>query len=296
MKVLVTGATGYIGTAVCEVLRAQGHQVVGMTRSAEKGRELEARGYSAVVGDIQDTALLREAASAADGVIHAAREAGHGSGALDRLAMETLIEALSGRRAPLVYSSGVWVMGDTRGRMLGEIARPDPPPMVAWRPAVEELVLASTGRGVKGVVLRPGTVFGRNGGRIAAMFRDAREHGEVRIVGEGNNHWSTIHVDDLAQLYAHAVTNPAAGELFIACGGMPQPLEKIARAVVKACGGGAQVRRVPLEEARQQMGPLADCLAMDCRAGSTKAARYFGWAVRKPSVFDEILSGSYVAG
>ena len=213
---------------------------------------------------------------------------------LDRAAVETLIDALRGRQAPLVYSSGVWVMGDTRGRILGEIARPDPPPMVAWRPAVEDLVLAATTRGVKGVVLRPGTVFGRNGGRIAAMFRDARQHGEVRIVGDGANHWSTIHVDDLAQLYLHAVTNPAAGELFIACGGMPQPLEKIARAVAKACGGGVAVRQIPLAEARQQMGPLADCLAMDCRAASTKAARYFGWAVRKPSVFEEILGGSYL--
>ena len=294
MKILVTGATGYIGTAVCELLKAQGHQVVGLTRSAEKGRELESRGYGALVGDIADNTLLHAAAAAADGVVHAAREAGHDSGALDRAAVETLIDALSGRQAPLVYSSGVWVMGDTRGRILGEIARPDPPPMVAWRPAVEDLVLASTSRGVKGVVLRPGTVFGRNGGRIAAMFRDARQHGEVRIVGDGANHWSTIHIDDLAQLYLHAVTNPASGELFIACGGMPQPLEKIARAVAKACGGGIPVRQIPLAEARQQMGPLADCLAMDCRAASTKAARYFGWAVRKPSVFEEILGGSYL--
>jgi hypothetical protein len=79
---------------------------------------------------------------------------------------------------------------------------------------------------------------------------------------------------------------------------MPQPVEKMARAVAKACGLAApleeRVEKVPVEEARAQMGPLADCLAMDCRAGSTKAARFFGWTVRRPSVFDEILGGSYL--
>lgn len=295
MKVLVTGATGYVGAAVCEALREAGHQVVGMTRSPGKAGELESRGYGAVVGDVRDASALSRAAGAVDGVVHAARDAGPDSGAVERAAVEILIEVLGPRKATLVYSSGVWVMGDTHGRILGEIARPDPPPMVAWRPAVEDLVLASGDRGVRGVVLRPGTVFGRGAGRIAAFFRDAREHGEVRIVGDGNNHWSTIHVDDLAQLYVHAVTNPAPGELFIACGGMPQPVEKIARAVAKACGVAGQVRQIPIVEARRQMGPLADCLAMDCRAASTKAARYFGWRVNKPSVFEEILRGSYVS-
>ena len=105
-------------------------------------------------------------------------------------------------------------------------------------------------------------------------------------------------MDDLADLYLRAVTEPAPGELFIACGGMPQPVEKMARAGAKACGLEApleeRVEKVPVEEARAQMGPLADCLAMDCRAGSTKAARFFGWTVRRPSVFDEILGGSYL--
>ena len=76
---------------------------------------------------------------------------------------------------------------------------------------------------------------------------------------------------------------------------MPQPVGKIARAVAKACGVDGKVELIPVETARTQMGPLADCLAMDCKAGSTKAARYFGWTVRQPSIFDEIFSGSYLS-
>ena len=298
MKILVTGATGYIGSVVCELLQKAGHQVVGLARTEERAALLESRGYLAVRGSLGDTAGLHTAAESADGVIHAAMEFGPGAGATDRAAVATFIEALAGSGRALIYSSGVWVMGNTKGQLKGEVSALAPPPMVAWRPAVEDLVLEAKERVVKGVVLRPGTVFGRKGGRVAGMFQDARTMGAVRIVGDGENHWSTVHVDDLADLYVRAVTNPAAGELFIACGGMPQPVGKIARAVAKACGldgKAGSVELTPVETARGQMGPLADCLAMDCKAGSTKAARYFGWTVRKPSIFDEIFTGSYLS-
>ncbi|MBL0156461.1 MAG: NAD-dependent epimerase/dehydratase family protein [Bryobacterales bacterium] len=295
MKIFVTGAAGYIGSAVCELLRTGGHKVVGLARSEEKARVLESLGYVALRGSLADTAGLRSAAAEADAVVHAALEFGPSAGTTDRAAVATLIEALAGTGKALVYSSGVWVMGNTRGQLKGEVSALAPPPMVAWRPAVEELVLESKDRGVKGVVLRPGTVYGRKSGRVGAMFREAQSAGRVSVVGNGENHWSTIHVDDLADLYVRAVTDPAPGELFIACGGMPQPVGKIARAVAKACGVDGKVEMIPLEQARAEMGPLADCLAMDCKAGSTKAARYFGWTVRKPSIFDEIFSGSYLS-
>lgn len=295
MRVLVTGATGYIGAVVCEYLRKAGHQAVGLARGEEKARWLETQGYLVVRGALQDAARLRAAAEAADAVIHAAMEWGPGAGATDRAAIATLLEALAGSRRPLIYTSGVWVMGNTRGQLKGEVSALAPPALVAWRPAVEELVLEARERGVKGVVLRPGMVFGRGGGALAGFFRDARTLGVVRVAGDGENHWSNVHVDDLAELYVRAVTEPAPGELFIACGGMPQPVGKIARAVARACGPDISVAPIPLEAARAEMGPIADCLAMDCKAGSTKAARYFGWTVRRPSIFDEIFSGSYQA-
>lgn len=295
MKVFVTGATGYIGSAVCELLQRSGHQVVGLARSEEKARVLESLGYVALRGSLADTAALRSAATSADAVIHAALEFSPSAGTTDRAAVATFVEALAGTGKALIYSSGVWVMGNTRGQLKGEVSALAPPPMVAWRPAVEELVLESKERGVKGVVLRPGTVYGRKSGRVAVMFREARSAGRVSVVGDGENHWSTIHVDDLADLYVRAAADPAPGELFIACGGMPQPVGKIARAVAKACGIDGKVELIPVEQARAEMGPLADCLAMDCKAGSTKAARYFGWTVRKPSIFDEIFSGSYLS-
>lgn len=295
MKILVTGATGYIGSAVCEALKAAGHQPAGLARSEEKAHLLESRGLVARRGDLTDLDSLRRAVEPVDGVIHAADAAGPERGAIASAAVGAMLTALAGSNRRFVYTSGVWVVGDTDGRMVGEICALHPPPFVAWRPAVETMVQEAKHNGVRTVVLRPGMVYGRRGGALAGFFHDAKTHGAVRIIGKGSNHWSNIHIDDLADLFLRAVTDPPSGEIFFACGGMPQPVEKIARAVAKVCGVEGKIESVPLEDARAAMGPIADCLAMDCRAGSTKPARYFGWTVYKPSIFDEILSGSYLS-
>ena len=294
MKVLVTGSTGYLGSAICETLKSAGHAVAAMTRRQEKTASLHALGYQSVVADIEDADALRAAARQADAVIHAALHWDSRTGERDHAATETILSALEGSGKPFIYTSGVWVMGDTRGRMLGEISVLRTPPLLAWRPPVEELVLAARERGIQPMVFRPGMVFGRKGGFLAGMFKEARERGAVYLIGAGDYHWSCVHVSDLAALYALALAEPAAGELFIATGGMPQPVKKIALAVAKACGVDGRVESLPLDEARRQMGPMADCLAMDNKVGSTKAARFFGWTVKHPSVFDEIFSGSYL--
>jgi nucleoside-diphosphate-sugar epimerase len=269
--------------------------VAGLARTQEKAAALKSSGYEARQGDLTDLPSLKDAVRDAGAVVHTAAARSADAGAIDRAAVETMLAALAGSSRPFVYTSGIWVYGDTQGRMLGEVAQLHPAPLVAWRPAVEDLVLEAKARGVASVVLRAGMVFGRRGGFVAGMFHDARTTGAVRIVGDGENHWSNIHVDDLADLYARVIAEPAAGELFVACGGMPQPLKKIALAVAKACRVDGKVQCIPIDQARAEMGPMADCLAMDQRVGSTKAVRYFGWTVRKPSIFDEIFGGTYLA-
>jgi nucleoside-diphosphate-sugar epimerase len=294
MRILVTGATGYIGSMVCETLQAHGHHVAALVRSPAKRAIVEALGYEALSGDLTDLSSLSSAAAGADGVIHTAMANGADSGAVDRAAVEAMLDALAGTGKPFVYTSGVWVYGDTQGRVAGEVSMLRPAALVNWRPAVEELVLESKSRDVATVVLRPGMVFGRGGGFVGLMFRQALTEGKVTIPGDGENHWSSIHVEDLADLYARVVADPAAGELFVACGGTPQPLQKIALAVTKSCGIDGKVERLPLPQARERFGPVADCMAMDQRIASTKAARFFGWTAKRPSIFEEIFSGSYL--
>ena len=283
MKVLVIGATGYIGSAVAERLKIAGHETFGLARSEEAASKVAAAGHHVRAGSLEDLVALRDATHGMDAVAYCA--AGHQA---DVAAVTALLPTMKGRT--FLYTSGVWVYGDTKGRMVGEIAPMNPPALVAWRPPLEEKVLEA-----KGMVFRPGTVFGRGGGRARLWYESGRKEGVVRVVGNGENHWSNVHADDLAELYRLALEEPAGGEVFVACGGMPQLVRKMAQAVATACGPETRVEFVPVEEALKTEGPVAECLAMDCKAGSTKAARFFGWSVKHPDVIGEIGSANYLA-
>lgn len=281
MRILLTGATGYLGGAIARVLKQAGHQVTGLARSAEKESALRAAGYEAVRGDLRDTAGLQAAAGAADAVVHAAIDMKSAEvGALDRAA----VEALAATGKPLVYSSGIWVIGPTFGRTVGELTPLSPPELVAWRPAVEQIALRAGG-----VVLRIGVVFGDGGGRAAALVRSARQQGVVRFVGNGDPHWTWVHVDDAANAYLAAVEKHPGGEMFLIVDGKPVEVKALGAAIVRSVPG-TRIEYTPVEEARKQMGPLADALVLDQKVASSKATRFLGWSARHPGVLAAIAS------
>ncbi|HXG31981.1 MAG TPA: NAD-dependent epimerase/dehydratase family protein [Bryobacteraceae bacterium] len=293
MKVLVTGATGYIGSAVTQALLAAGHEVVATARNPERARMLEALGCRPLVAALENPGALGGAAQEADGVIHTALAWGAQAGELDYSAVETMLEALEGTGKPFVYTSGCWVMGNTGGRVAGESSPLNPPPVVAWRPAVERLVQDAREKKVRGVVIRPAMVYGRGGGVLAEFVRSARERGTVRYVGTGENHWTFVHVDDLADLYIRALEQAPGGEVFLAAEGPAHKVREVAEAASRAGGANGQAEPWPLEEARQVLGPLVDGLVLDQKLGSTKALRLLGWAPVGLPVMEELLRGSY---
>ena len=120
MNVFVTGATGYIGSAVCGLLRQRGHTVTGLTRSHEKAEALRARGDQAIIGEVDDADLIYAACKRNHAVIHCAMEFIPSAGVVDATAVRHMIDAMRGSLKPLVYTSGVWVHGDTGGRTAGE--------------------------------------------------------------------------------------------------------------------------------------------------------------------------------
>jgi nucleoside-diphosphate-sugar epimerase len=198
MKIFVTGASGYIGRAVTEKLKAAGHAVAGLARSGEAAQKLKNLGAEAVRGDLRDSAAVQSAAQNSDGAIHLAMEMSAEAPALDRNAIDGILAGLGSSGKPFVYTSGVWVMGSTGGHTVDENTPVNPTPLVAWRPAHERLVL--TAAGVRGVVIRPAMVYGRGGGIVGSWAGDAKK-GAVRFVGTGENRWPFVHVDDLADLY-----------------------------------------------------------------------------------------------
>lgn len=281
MAILVTGATGYIGSAVCRRLQEAGHEVVGLARSREAEAKLEAAGVGVVAGSLSGLETLGRAAGAVEAVVHTAMGWGADSGAVDRGAVEAMLEGMAGANKPFIYTSGVWVMGNTKGRLAGEMFPLHPPALVAWRPAVEQLVMQASERKVCGVVIRPAMVYGRKGGMMAAWLT-----GQMPVVGDGSNHWSFVHVDDLADLYVLALERARAGSLYVAADGPAYRVKELAEA--------AGIREMmPFEQARQQLGLIADCLVLDQKVGSTRAGRELGWKPRRASVMALLRNGYF---
>src|SRR5579864_3525326 len=213
MNIFLTGATGYIGSAVADAFMKAGHSVTGLARSDEAAGKLRLKGVTPHHGDLTSPASLTGAANALDGVIHTGTT---NDGGLDQAAVRAMLDALKGSGKPFVYTSGVWVLGNTGDTPADESAPLKPLALVAWRPAVERMVLDSAQQGVRAIVIRPGLVYGRGGGIPADLVKSARENGAARYVGTGENRWPVIDVDDLADLYLRAFERAGAGTLLYA--------------------------------------------------------------------------------
>jgi nucleoside-diphosphate-sugar epimerase len=289
MKVFVTGGTGYIGSAVAMRLKKAGHDVSALVRSKDKGAALQAAGIKLVAGDLGNPAGYAAAAYGAQAFVHVAQDHGPAMVDLDRKAITTARELLRGSvGGTFIYTSGIWVVGDTGDEVADEKRPPKPVGAVAWRPAHEQLSLEMAKDGIRAVVVRPGIVYGGNGGGIPAMlFGTAAKHGAAQIVGEGNNHWPLVHRGDLAELYVRLVERAPAGSIFHATDASNYTLRQIAEACSRAAGK-REVTVLPLEKARAQMGPVADAFALDQRVSSEKARTELDWRPRHEDFVAEV--------
>jgi nucleoside-diphosphate-sugar epimerase len=288
MRIFLTGATGYIGSAVLEAGLRAGHRVTALVRDPEKAQRVSQRGATAVMGELSKPASYTAAAEQCDAIIHAAFEHSKRGEAVDRQAIETLL-AVAGRRAEaghaacVIYTSGIWVLGDTQGAA-AEDAPLNPTPLVAWRPEHEALVLggARTGQ-LRTAIVRPGIVYGGGArGIIGDLLKDAR-NGLLRVVGDGRNHWPCVYDRDLADLYIRVAANAEASGIFHVNDGADESVDEIVDAIARHSRTRPDVRHVPLEEARAKMGPYADALALNQIVRSPRA-HALGWAPTLHSV------------
>jgi len=301
MRVFLTGATGYIGSSVADALQAAGHEVVGLARSDEASGRLEARGIQARRGDLREPQGISAAAREMDAVIHTASTNDGSAPQADREAVEAITQALEGTNKPFIYTSGIWVYGDTGEVVADEQSQLNPTLLVAWRPANEQRVLESSERGVRAVVIRPAIVYGRGVGIPAELVQSAREKGTARFVGTGENRWPQVHVDDLADLYVRALEHAPAGTILNATCGPSVRVSEVAEAASRAGGAEGRTESWPIEEARKSLGPYADALALDQVVRSPRA-RAIGWNPSLHSVagnaarlFDEWRRGKEAA-
>jgi len=286
MKVFITGATGYIGFNVAMAYRRAGHEVWGLTRSEEKARILSRHEIRPVVGSMQQPEGWGAAAKNCSALIHAAVDYQTDPFALDKQTVEFLLSLAKQGPQPktLIYTSGVWVYGNTQGTLVDETTPLNPPRMVARRPATEQLVL--TAGDVRGLVIRPGCVYGYQGGLTGMWFAAAKEKA-LTAVGDGGNRWTMVHADDLADAYRRAGESGLSGEVFNITDRSRWSVGEMLAAVARVIGYAGKITFVPVAEAAKSMGDFAECLALDQHADGRKAVRLLGWQPKHSGFVDD---------
>jgi hypothetical protein len=225
---------------------------------------------------------LTEQLKASEGAIHAAK--GQDAAALDDAVVTAVISAYAGTEKPYVHTGGVWAWG--RGEAIVETDPTDPPELVAWREPIEKRVLEP---GIRGSVVAPAIVYGRGAGMPQSLIANApKTRGSLHLIGDGSQHWPTVHVDDLAELYVSVLEKAPGGDVYIGASGANPTV----RELVEAAGGIGKVVDETPDESRERLGDkYADALLLDQQAAGTTAKNLFSWKPQQPTLLELLRDG-----
>jgi len=294
MRVFVTGAAGFIGTATTNELLANGHQVVGLARSDANAEALKKMGAEVHWGTLQDLDSLQAATKDADGVIHLAFIHDFSkfaeNGRIDARAIETMGSALEGTNKPLIVTSGVGMLSP------GEIATED---MMRHQPGMprmsESAVFAFNDRGVRTMAVRLPQVHGGEGkaGFVGYLLEVARQQGVSAYVGDGSNRWSAAHRADVARLYRLALEKGRTGRAYHAVADEAVPMRDIAELFARILN--METKSLTPDEAGAHFGWMAMFAGLDMPASSAKTQAELGWKPKEIGLLADIGQPGYFA-
>ena len=293
MRIFVTGASGWIGSAVVPELISAGHQVLGLARSDASAKAVAGMGADVLRGDLNDTGILRAGTLASDGVIHLAfvvPSVSEAATRTDATAIETFAASLAGSGKPMLISGGTIATPGRPWTERDELIAAGP---IAARITNMRAALAAGERDVRAcLVMLPRSVHGEGErhGFIPQLIAVARAKGVSGYIGDGASRWPAVHVKDAARLYRLAIEQAPPGAVLNAVGEEGVPVREIAEAIGR--GLKLPARSLPAEEFGGMLVPL---LSRDMPASSTITRELLGWKPTRPGLIEDIEQGHYFA-
>jgi nucleoside-diphosphate-sugar epimerase len=290
MKVALTGATGFIGSHILTELQEHGHDVTALIHDASQTDTVAEHGATPVAVDLYDRAAVGRLLGSADATIHTASPGDATSADLDAAVVDAAIEAFAGTGKPYLHISGEWIYGSNPS--ISEESQIDSPPFVAWKEPIESRVLGASD--MRGVVIVSGTAYGDGGGAMPGLLlgspRD--DAGNLIMLGTGEQHWSTVHVADLAICFCSALEDEGARGRYIVNDGLNPTVAELTEAAAVAAGAPGAVAGSE-DEARARLGDFAEVLLLDQRGVAARARTELDWLPSHPGLVEEFRQGSY---
>jgi nucleoside-diphosphate-sugar epimerase len=291
MKVALTGATGFIGSHVLTELQEHDHEVTALVRDDAQAQLMEARGATPVVVDLYDRPAVVRVLSGVGGAVHTASPGDTTSADLDSAVVDAAIEAFGGSGKPYLQISGLWIYGPNVS--ITEQSGIDAPALVAWKQPIEQRVLGATD--MRGVVVVSGVAYGDGGGGVPGVLlgspRD--DAGNLIMLGTGRQHWSTVHVADLANFFRRVLEDDSARGRYVIGNGVKSTVAELTEAAAVAVGAPGAVPGSD-DEARGRLGDyFAEVLLLDQGTDAAKARAELDWRPSRPGLVEEFRHGSY---
>jgi nucleoside-diphosphate-sugar epimerase len=291
MRVALTGATGFVGSHVLTELLEHGHEVTALVRDQDQADRVSTRGAKPAVVDLYEGPAVVGLLNGLDGAIHTASPGDETSADLDAAVADAAIQAFANTGKPFVPISGLWIYGENTS--ISEESPVNAPAMVAWKEPIERRILDAPG--IRGVVIVSSVAYGDGGGGIPGLLLSSPRDTDDNLImlGTGRQHWSTVHVADLAGLFRLVLESDSARGRYVVGNGLNPTVAELTQAAAVAAGAAGAVPGSD-DEAHARLGDyFAEVLLLDQGTSAAKAREQLGWSPTHPGLVDELRTGSY---